>query len=222
MDATVMKLISEIEASATRGQQDAAFKRKLRLFLCACCNLISELVPSVARAAVKASEQYADRPSQELRAKLLAAHKDVQSAWRKLDKKVIDVADALRAAYFASSADIADEQVNGAIDSAERATKASGARCNAQAQARLWEEITAHTFSDRHLKLEPQKVALAKDVAAAIHDDYSNNNYEKMLPKLAEALRQAGCDNDDILNHCKKREGHVRGCWAVDLVLGKN
>lgn len=42
------------------------------------------------------------------------------------------------------------------------------------------------------------------------------------LPILADALQDAGCDSDDILNHCRDpRLVHVRGCWVVDLVLGK-
>jgi len=41
------------------------------------------------------------------------------------------------------------------------------------------------------------------------------------MPILADALQDAGCDNDDILNHCRGDGPHVRGCWVVDLVLGK-
>jgi hypothetical protein len=41
------------------------------------------------------------------------------------------------------------------------------------------------------------------------------------LPILADALEDAGCDNQDVLNHCRQPGEHVRGCWVVDLVLGK-
>ena len=42
------------------------------------------------------------------------------------------------------------------------------------------------------------------------------------MPILADALQDAGCDNVDILDHCRDTNGaHVRGCWVVDLVLGK-
>lgn len=42
------------------------------------------------------------------------------------------------------------------------------------------------------------------------------------MPVLADALEDAGCDHPDILAHCRDPQGvHVRGCWAVDLVLGK-
>ncbi len=38
---------------------------------------------------------------------------------------------------------------------------------------------------------------------------------------FADALQDAGCDSDDILNHCRQPSDHVRGCWVVDLLLGK-
>ena len=42
------------------------------------------------------------------------------------------------------------------------------------------------------------------------------------MPILADALQDAGYENDEILNHCREACGiHVRGCWVVDLVLGK-
>jgi hypothetical protein len=41
------------------------------------------------------------------------------------------------------------------------------------------------------------------------------------LPILADALEDAGCDNADILAHCRAPGPHVRGCWVVDLILGK-
>jgi hypothetical protein len=41
------------------------------------------------------------------------------------------------------------------------------------------------------------------------------------LAILADALEEAGCTNQDILCHCRSGGEHVRGCWVVDLVLGK-
>jgi hypothetical protein len=41
------------------------------------------------------------------------------------------------------------------------------------------------------------------------------------LPILADALEEAGCDHADILAHCRSGGAHVRGCWVVDLLLGK-
>jgi hypothetical protein len=41
------------------------------------------------------------------------------------------------------------------------------------------------------------------------------------LPILADALLDAGCDDEELLAHCRGEGPHVRGCWAVDLILGK-
>ena len=42
------------------------------------------------------------------------------------------------------------------------------------------------------------------------------------LPLLADALEDAGCTDADILGHCRGGGEHVRGCWVVDLLLGKS
>jgi hypothetical protein len=41
------------------------------------------------------------------------------------------------------------------------------------------------------------------------------------MPILADAIQDAGCSNDDILDHCRGESPHVRGCWVVDVALGK-
>jgi hypothetical protein len=38
---------------------------------------------------------------------------------------------------------------------------------------------------------------------------------------LADALEDAGCTDADILSHLRSPGPHVRGCWALDLLLGK-
>lgn len=47
---------------------------------------------------------------------------------------------------------------------------------------------------------------------------YATRDFSAM-PVLADALQDAGCNNDDILNHCRKQTEHVRGCWVLDLLL---
>lgn len=44
----------------------------------------------------------------------------------------------------------------------------------------------------------------------------------KRLPELADALEEAGCEHDQILDHCRHPGPHVRGCWVVDLLLRKS
>jgi len=42
------------------------------------------------------------------------------------------------------------------------------------------------------------------------------------MPILADALEDAGCTDAAILEHCRGPGPHVRGCWVVDLILGKS
>jgi hypothetical protein len=42
------------------------------------------------------------------------------------------------------------------------------------------------------------------------------------LPILADALLDADCDDEELIAHCRSAGPHVRGCWAVDLILGKS
>jgi hypothetical protein len=56
-------------------------------------------------------------------------------------------------------------------------------------------------------------VALAKQM-------YESRDFGAM-PILADALQDAGCESGELLHHCRGEGPHVRGCWVVDLVLGK-
>jgi len=42
-----------------------------------------------------------------------------------------------------------------------------------------------------------------------------------LLPVLGKVLYDAGCRDEVILEHCRSEGPHARGCWVVDLVLGK-
>ena len=53
------------------------------------------------------------------------------------------------------------------------------------------------------------------DQARAIYDVQAFDQ----LPVLADALKEAGCDDADILSHCRGPGPHACGCWVVDLVL---
>jgi hypothetical protein len=61
---------------------------------------------------------------------------------------------------------------------------------------------------------------LTTTVTALSMQMYESRDFGAM-PILADALQDAGCDSEDILSHCRGPGPHVRGCWVVDLVLGK-
>jgi hypothetical protein len=61
--------------------------------------------------------------------------------------------------------------------------------------------------------LSPTAVSLARGI-------YAEKAFDR-LPVLADALLEAGCSDEQLLGHCHGPGPHVRGCWVVDLVLGK-
>jgi hypothetical protein len=62
---------------------------------------------------------------------------------------------------------------------------------------------------------------LTSDVLALARGIYDDKAFDRM-PILADALQDAGCANDEILNHCLLENWeHVRGCWVLDLLLGR-
>jgi hypothetical protein len=85
-------------------------------------------------------------------------------------------------------------------------------------QVILARDIFGNPF--RPLTFDPDwRTSTAVAVAKQMYDsrDFS------AMPILADALQDAGCENDDVLTHCRDANGvHVRGCWVVDLALGKS
>jgi hypothetical protein len=60
----------------------------------------------------------------------------------------------------------------------------------------------------------------SSDVVGVARGIYEERAFDRM-PLLADALMDAGCDDDAILNHCRSAGPHVRGCWVVDRLLDK-
>jgi hypothetical protein len=85
------------------------------------------------------------------------------------------------------------------------------------AQADILREVLGNPF--KPVKLKP--AWLTDTVVALARHAYQTEDFST-LPILADALQDAGCENEDILNHCRDpKQVHVRGCWVVDLVLQK-
>ncbi len=68
--------------------------------------------------------------------------------------------------------------------------------------------------------LAPTGVAIAKAAYDARHLS-SGRLDNARLAVLSDALEEAGCTDDAILSHLRSPGPHVRGCWALDLVLGR-
>jgi hypothetical protein len=52
-------------------------------------------------------------------------------------------------------------------------------------------------------------------------DVYEEKAFERM-GVLGDALEDAGCTDEVVLSHCRQGAEHVRGCWVLDLILGRN
>ena len=71
----------------------------------------------------------------------------------------------------------------------------------------------------RPVTLDPAWLtATVKQLAEAIYEERA---FDRM-PILGDALEESGCSNGDILSHCRQPGQHCRGCWVVDLLLGKS
>jgi hypothetical protein len=61
---------------------------------------------------------------------------------------------------------------------------------------------------------------LTSTVVSLAKSMYDSRDFSAMIV-LADALMDAGCDNEDMLAHCRGHGPHVRGCWVLDLLLDK-
>ena len=85
-------------------------------------------------------------------------------------------------------------------------------------QSRLIRDIFGNPF--RPVTLDPAwRTSTVRALAQGIYEERA---FDRM-PILADALQDAGCVSADIQAHCRDpQQVHVRGCWIVDLVLGKS
>jgi hypothetical protein len=89
------------------------------------------------------------------------------------------------------------------------------------AEARVQADLLREVFGSPH-RPQPFDPAWRTDTAILLaRQMYSERDFSAM-PILADALQDAGCDSEEILNHCRGPAPHVRGCWVVDLLLNRS
>jgi hypothetical protein len=90
-------------------------------------------------------------------------------------------------------------------------------RSERAAQRRLVDEIFGNPFRPASLDpgwLTPSVLQLAQTI-------YEEPRFEA-VPELGRALEKAGCADPSVLDHCFEPGPHVRGCWVIDRILGKD
>ncbi len=85
-----------------------------------------------------------------------------------------------------------------------------------KSQAHLLCDIFGNPF--RPVTLDP--AWQTTNVLALAEAVYNDRAFERM-PILGDALEDAGCTSAEMLDHCRSGGEHARGCWVVDLLLGK-
>jgi hypothetical protein len=220
--------------------------RKLRLFACACCRQVcNDFLPPLVLRAVAAAEAFADR---EISADTLAQVREVVAGIvgdaNREDARagtgylshvlgaclsicsgadVMELAqDTAHSCAFAAgdvAIYVADYQTRPGrtrrpLGPDERPPEIAHERA---IQADLLRDIAGNPFQS--LEMQPEWFT---DTAVALARQMYDSREFSAMPILADALQDAGCDDDDILNHCREAREHVRGCWVVDLLLGKS
>jgi len=181
--------------------------RKLRLFACACCRAVSKMLVPETLAAIEVAERFADglvSSDERKRARAASFH----APWHEDDAFAHQRGPA-KAAVTAALA-------RNPVEAAHRASSMGGPE-DEKANAKILREILGNPF--RPVTFDPEwRSSTVMQLAQGIYDERDFST----LPILADALQDAGCDCDDILNHFRDPNAtHVRGCWALDLVLGK-
>jgi hypothetical protein len=196
-----------------------ASERKLRLFGCACVRLVWLLLGEEPPMAVEAAERFADgsvtkaalhrarRGVREERRGLVAAEAGMRPRW---------------GAYWLAEVVASNNAYGGVIDEMRRLFDIL------LLEANEWSTICGllRDVSGR-LPFRPiprlhaawlrwSDGAILK-LAQAIYEDRAFDR----LPVLADALEEAGCTDGDLLGHLRGPGPHARGCWVLDLLLGK-
>jgi hypothetical protein len=219
--------------------------RKARLFGCGCCRRVWSLIDSGQHQAIELAEQVADKQM------LLRSLASARRAWPGIrlgaDPAPIPMSYwssrssvswnffvncSPESEYFcnpgaALCAPVAWGDTYGAANDC-RALRyfrenEEAAVAEERAQCDLLRELVGTTRTRPHA--DPGWLGSGtRALAQAIYD-------ERELPSgcydtgrvaiLADALEEAGCTDQEILHHCRNQAEHVRGCWVVDLVLGK-
>jgi hypothetical protein len=196
---------------------EKATLRKMRLFAVACCRRVWHLIRDERSChAVEIAERFADGRANRRERK--AAELGAKSA--RFEGRVTSADNAAMFAVCHSSREGAWMNIAG--DTATQAAWAMSPNGEAPdaaeyaAQAAIVRELYGNPFRPCHLDSSGRSPAVVQ-MARTIYED---RRFE-FLPFLADALEEAGCTDASILNHCREPGEHVRGCWLLDLILGK-
>jgi hypothetical protein len=173
-------------------------ERKRRLFACACCRLEWGFLSHLAwRDAVEVAERLADG---------LADPHEVAQVRKK-------------AGATAAQSSISVGMCEAAAWALDDSPSAVAVARIVRGSAALFRDIAGNPFRPS-LPLPPAVLAWSDGTVGRIARGIYEERAFDRLPILADALEEAGCTDGAMLAHCRSTGAHVRGCWAVDAILG--
>ena len=198
-----------------KGLDPKKHRRKWVLFNCACCRRVWDQMSEDCRPYVEAAERYA------LGTGLKKDLGPLRGPVNVVVAKFPYLSDQ-RPWHAAVAASTVTNTTRYCAWNAARAVDEAGRvayRRERHAQADLLREVIGNPF--RPVAVEPAWLtwnggAVPKMAQAVLAEARFSD-----LPILADALQEAGCEEAELLGHLRGPGPHVRGCWALDLCLGK-
>jgi hypothetical protein len=198
--------------------------RKLRLFACACARRVwGRISQKVGRRAVEVAEQFADG---------LATAEELSAARSALSRylSTFGNTDGASTAYYTT----VEDAYACARDTAEFGQETAAFKTNVdaatleegrRAEQRQQCDLLRCVFGPLPFRPPPQlnpawlawEAGTVPKLAASVYEERAFDR----LPILADALEEAGCTESELLTHLRGPGPHVRGCWALDLLGGK-
>jgi hypothetical protein len=216
-------------------------ERKLDLFNGWCCHSLRPyLTDPRSRGAARYAEQHIDEgcPDTPEREAILLAAKDAVEELIKWAHAAPTSAEMRKRRVYAHAAQIAQQalghdQPNRGVWANAQLTIFAFGWANGELAA---SQVGSEELRDEHLRLQSTIFRdivgnpfrpiefdprwRTEDTIGLARAIYEERTFGR-LPILADALMDAGCEDEHLLGHCHARGPHTRGCWVVDLVLGK-
>jgi hypothetical protein len=188
-----------------------AIQRKLALFGCACCRLHwNRITKNDLRQSIEATEQLAEGllEVEEWRQAIKSDDEEGDTEW---EATVRGVGLSTGMTYVPKMQFMLEEFIRLLEDDI---------RIVADAE-RLHLSVLRCVFGNPFHPITLSPSWLTSTVVSLANQMYDSRDFSAM-PILADALMDAGCSNEAILEHCRGPGPHVRGCWVCDLCLNKS
>lgn len=190
-----------------------ADRRSARLFVCACCARLEPHLTDNARAVLAVLERTVDR---ELRDDQVYAEAGI-SRHSAVFTGIHPAVHKVFGGAMSSPALLAAQRTRAYVVDAVRALDGPEARV---AEWKRQSDLVRCLFGNPFRVSPPFAPAWRTDTVLAIARHAQEARAFDALPVLADALQEAGCDDEPLLAHLRCGGSHAFGCRALESVLG--